>query len=58
MSQHTPGDSFGTDNVIWHYTPNGPGSCALFDAGDGAFLPDAPSDGGVLLTPDAVGPPL
>ncbi len=55
---HTPGDSLGADSVIWQYSPNGPGSCAQFDAGDGAFLPDAPSDGGVPLTPGDSGPAI
>jgi hypothetical protein len=50
-SAHTPGDSLGADSVTWQYTPDGPGSCSQFDAGDGAYLPDAPSDGGVLPGP-------
>jgi hypothetical protein len=58
MSAHTPGDSLGADSVTWQYTPNGPGSCAEFDAGDGAFPPDGLSDGGLQLTPDAVSPPV
>ncbi len=49
VSAHVPGTTLGADSVVWHYAPNGPGSCALFDAGDGAFPPDAPSDAGVLL---------
>ena len=55
-SAHTPGDSLGADSVPWQYAPNGPGSCAQFDAGDGGFPPDAPSDSGLQL--NAVSPPL
>jgi hypothetical protein len=45
FSPHSAGDSLGADSVTWQYSPNGPGSCAQFDAGDGAFPPaDAPSD--------------
>jgi hypothetical protein len=45
----------GTASTIeWHYTPGGPGNCDTFDAGDGAFPPDAPSD--VLIVPDVVNP--
>jgi hypothetical protein len=51
-SDHTAGDSLGTDQTYWQYSPNGAGACLNFDAGDGAFLPDAPSD--VLVVPDVV----
>jgi hypothetical protein len=55
MSPHTPGSNLvGSDSVTWQFTPNGPGSCAQFDAGDGAAPPDGPSDTGVLMTLDAV----
>jgi hypothetical protein len=54
-SAHTPGiTSLGADSVVWQYTPNGPGGCDEFDAGDGAFPPaDAPTDT-LPVTPDAV----
>lgn len=55
---HVPGDSLGSDSVVWEYSPNGPGACDQFDAGDGAFPSADASDGGVPLTPDAVGPAI
>jgi hypothetical protein len=58
VSPHTPATSLGSDSVTWQYTPNGPGSCAQFDAGDGGFPPDSPSDTGVQLLLDVVNPPL
>ena len=52
VSAHTPNTLLGADSVVWQYTPNGPGGCDEFDAGDGAFVPaDAPMDTGLPLTP-------
>lgn len=53
-SAHTP-DGL-ADSVTWQYAPNGPGGCSQFDAGDGAFPPDAPPDA-LPLTPGLVGEP-
>jgi hypothetical protein len=53
-SGHTPGDSLGSDGVVWQYAPNTPGGCSTVDGGDGEF-PDAPLDG-LPLTPDSIGP--
>lgn len=53
-SAHTPNNPLGADSVVWQYTPNGPGGCDDFDAGDGAFPPaDAPTDT-LPVTPDVV----
>ena len=54
-SARTPGTAAAVSSIDWHYSPNGPGVCEEFDAGDGAFPPDAPLDG-LPLTPDALGP--
>lgn len=52
MSPHTPLNTrLGADSVVWQYTPNGPGGCDEFDAGDGAF---PPTDTGLPLILDAV----
>jgi hypothetical protein len=57
-SAHTPGDSLGANSVGWQYAPNGPGTCDEFDASDGAFPPDGPTDTGLLIPPAEGGPPL
>jgi hypothetical protein len=53
-SHYTPGTTLGSDSVVWRYVPNGPASCLQYDAGDGAFPPDARADAPLPQTPDGV----
>jgi hypothetical protein len=55
VSARTPDIGSDVSTIDWNYSPNGPGVCDQFDAGDGAFPPDAPPDA-LPITPDALPP--
>jgi hypothetical protein len=53
-TQRPPVWAAGSDSVVWRYVPNGPDGCEQYDAGDGAPLPDGPTDGPLLTPPDGI----